>query len=298
VSDKRVYLIDASIYIFRAWFSLPDRWHTGDGMPLNAVYGYTGFLLEFFERVGLDSRVAVAFDESLGSCFRNDIYPDYKSSRALPDEALAFQLESCRAVTELVGLGCFGGPRFEADDYIAALAALANTDGQLVTVVTRDKDLGQILSRPGDQWWDFAADVCLDSTGFQQRFGVQPSQFADYLALVGDPVDDIPGVKGVGPKTAAAILEHFDDLAALGGSLDKVAELPIRGAAKVAERLGTEWSQVMLARKLTGLAESVPEVEELPPPGIPPVGFRRLAAQLSEWGLPKTLQARCLRLAA
>ena len=150
MSEDRIYLIDASIYIFRAWFSMPDRWHTEDGMPLNAVYGYTGFLLDFFSRVGLEAKVGVAFDESLGTCFRNDIFPGYKASRELPDEALAFQLSSCRALTETLGLACFGGTRYEADDYIAALAARANADARAVTIVTRDKDLGQILARDDD----------------------------------------------------------------------------------------------------------------------------------------------------
>ena len=85
------YLVDASIYIFRAYFSLPERWHSPDGYPLNAVYGYTLFLLELLETIGA-APVAVAFDESLGSCYRNTLYPGYKASRELPDEALAFQL--------------------------------------------------------------------------------------------------------------------------------------------------------------------------------------------------------------
>ncbi len=92
--ETRALLIDASIYIFRAWFSLPDRWHTQDGWPLNAVYGYCSFLLDLIEATASTGYGAAAFDESLGSCFRNDILPTYKSSRDLPDEALAFQLKA------------------------------------------------------------------------------------------------------------------------------------------------------------------------------------------------------------
>ena len=88
------YLVDASIYIFRAYFSLPERWHSPEGYPLNAVYGYTNFLIELLGQLPQPVHLAAAFDESLGSCFRNDIYPDYKASRELPDEALAFQLET------------------------------------------------------------------------------------------------------------------------------------------------------------------------------------------------------------
>ena len=110
MAANRLWLLDASIYIFRAWFSMPDRWHTPDGMPLNAVYGYTRFLLEFIEQQQ-PANLAAAFDESLGSCFRNDIYPAYKASRELPDEALAFQLEACRSVTELLAVPAFSGSR-------------------------------------------------------------------------------------------------------------------------------------------------------------------------------------------
>ena len=115
---QRVWLIDASIYIFRAYFSLPDRWHTAEGMPLNAVYGYVGFLLDFLAETEVPPHCAAAFDESLGTCFRNDIYAQYKASRELPDEALALQLEACRKVTECLGIPSYSGQRYEADDYL------------------------------------------------------------------------------------------------------------------------------------------------------------------------------------
>jgi 5'-3' exonuclease len=262
-------------------------------MPLNAVYGYTSFLLDLLERVGPARHLAAAFDESLGSCFRNDIYPDYKSSRELPDEALAFQLDSCRQVTEILGLPCFSGPTYEADDYIAALAAVAHASDVPVTIVTRDKDLGQILARDDDHWWDFAADTRLDIPAFSERFGVHPGQFADYLALVGDPVDDIPGVPGVGPKSAATLLQHFDDLEALGSALATVVDLPLRGAGRIAERLEAHWEQVVLARALTGVATDIPGVDELPVVDTAAAHYEALAEQLAAWGLPRTLQARC-----
>ena len=292
-----MWLIDASIYIFRAWFSLPDRWHTEDGLPLNAVYGYTSFLLDLMERVGSAKNMAAAFDESLGSCFRNEIYPDYKASRELPDEALAFQLNSCRQVTEMLGLPCFGGPRFEADDYIAALAQVAHGVNMPVTIVTRDKDLGQLLSHEDDHWWDFAADRRLDIPAFNERFGVRPGQFADYLALVGDPVDDIPGVPGIGPKSAAALLTHYDSLESLGSSLDTVADLPLRGSTRIAQQLEEHWKQVQLARRLTGLARSVPGVDAVPEVVTQAQHYEQLAGQLAEWGLPQALQTRCLEAA-
>ncbi|MFK7977075.1 MAG: 5'-3' exonuclease H3TH domain-containing protein [Halioglobus sp.] len=264
MTTERAWLIDASIYIFRAWFSMPDRWHTQDGMPVSAVYGYTKFLLDFLDMQGTEFYGVVAFDESLGSNYRNDIYPNYKVSRELPDDELAFQLDACRQVTQKLGFTCYGGPRYEADDYLASAARRYRQQGTPVTVVTRDKDLGQIIGGPDDAWWDFAQDVTLDEKSFYAKFGVRPNQFGDYLALVGDSIDDIPGVPGVGAKTAAALLQSYDTLAALEAGLTTVNALKIRGAAKVQERLIEHWPQVLVSRQLTGLADDIPEVSETP----------------------------------
>ena len=261
---QRAWLLDASIYIFRAWFSMPDRWHSDDGMPLNAVYGYASFLCDFLSRIHPATHIAAAFDESLGTCFRKEICADYKASRVLPDEALAFQLQCCRELTELSGIECFGGESHEADDYIATLARLAREQDCAVTVVTRDKDLGQVLLSEGDLWWDFAADQTLDADGFSHRFGVSPAQFADYQGLVGDSIDDIPGVPGVGPKTAAVLIKHFGDLESIEQGMDEVKALSLRGAARLPEKLSRYWSHALLSRELARLEQRVPEVEVLP----------------------------------
>jgi 5'-3' exonuclease len=257
-------LLDASIYIFRAWFSLPDRWYSPCGMPLNAVYGYASSLLDICRRVPPGDILAAAFDDSLGSCFRNDIFPGYKASRELPDEALAFQLGTCRELTARAGIACYGGPRYEADDYLACLARLARAQNMPITVITRDKDLGQLLLGDEDHWWDAAADRVVDRHGFVQQFGVHPHQFADYLALVGDSIDDIPGVPGVGPKTATALLQALESLEAIAARPDEVAALPIRGAARLPEKLEAHWSQVQVSRALASLQDEIGGVDALP----------------------------------
>ncbi len=292
----RAYLIDASIYIFRAWFSLPDRWHTIDGRPLNAVYGYTRFLLEFMQEQR-PRYCAATFDESLGSCFRNDLYPGYKASRELPDEALAFQLHSCREVSERLGLPCYGGERYEADDYLASLARLYRERRMPVTIVTRDKDLGQLIAGPEDQWWDYGGGVRLDGDGFAARFGVRPEQFADYLALVGDPVDDVPGVPGVGAKSAAALLQAFGDLDRIAINLERVGELGLRGAARLQQRLEQHWQTVELARELTRLETRVPGVEEAPDFGLTAACLEDLTEYLVAINLDGPLTRRCRTLA-
>lgn len=296
MSGSRAWLIDASIYIFRAYFSLPDRWHTTDGQSLNAVYGYASFLIDFLQRTSSPQYCAAAFDQSLGTCFRNDIYPQYKASRALPDEDLAFQLDTCRELTVLLGIPSLSGPRYEADDYIASLARLYREQGAAITVVTRDKDLGQLLSGSDDQWWDFAGNTLLDVDGFYQRFGVRPDQFADYLALVGDSIDDIPGVPGVGPKTAAALLGEHSTLAELKQSLHRIAQLPLRGAAKLGQKIGDHWDQVMIAKQLTALEAFIPGLDQAPIFVPDAKNAEAFTARLRELGLGGPLLQRGERM--
>jgi 5'-3' exonuclease len=298
MSADRAWLIDASIYIFRAWFSLPpERWQTRDGQPVNAVYGYTNFLLDFIDQTGQVSYCAAAFDESLGTNYRNDIFPSYKASRELPDEALAFQLQACREITERLGIPCYGGARYEADDYLASVARLYQQRDIAVTVVTRDKDLGQIIQGPADHWWDFAGGITLDAPGFKEKYGVRPQQFADYLALLGDPVDDIPGVPGIGAKTAARLLQSFENLDALAKGLGRVGELDIRGAAGVQLRLQEHWPQVLLARQLTALETHIPEVTELSRLRLCTAGLEQVMDYLTELNIGGALYRRCERLA-
>ncbi len=263
MSQQPAYLLDASIYIFRAYFSLPDNWHSSEGYSLNAVYGYAAFLLDLMGKLRERQPVmlAAAFDESLGSCFRNDVFPDYKRSRELPDEALAFQLQCCRELTEVLEIPCFAGPRFEADDYIATLAAQARAVNMPVTVITRDKDLGQLLLGEHDRLWDFAAGAQLSAQDFAEKFGVLPAQFSDYQGLVGDSVDDIPGVSGVGAKTAAALISHYGDLERLSYNLDQLQQTGIRGAGRIATKLREEWPNALLSRQLSRLAQHIPDVE-------------------------------------
>jgi 5'-3' exonuclease len=292
---NRACLLDSSIYIFRAWFSMPDNWHSRDGYPLSAVYGYTRFLLEFLERYR-PGYFAAGFDESLGSCFRNDIFPPYKSSRELPDEVLAFQLKACREVTARLGIPCYGGERYEADDYLATLAKLYRAQGISVSVITRDKDLGQIVQGPDDLWWDYASGVSLDAAGFREKFGVGPGQFADYLALVGDKVDDIPGVPGVGAKTAVRLLHEYNDLATLRENLQAVPALKLRGASRIAQSLESHWPQVEVARRLTALEEDIPELAVEPPFTLTSAALDSLAEYLSELNLEGPLTRRCQSL--
>ncbi len=294
---KRAWLIDASIYIFRAWFSLPDRWHSAEGMPLNALYGYVSFLLDFLEASEQPRHCAAAFDESLGTCFRNDLLPGYKASRELPDEALAFQLEACRHATECLGIPCYSGERYEADDYLGSLARVCRSQGMNITIVTRDKDLGQILSDDADHWWDFASGTTLNPRAFSLKHGVRPDQFAEYLALVGDPIDDVPGIPGVGPKSAVALLQAFESLEGIEANFDQISALDIRGAKSLQSKVQDHWPQVRLALQLTRLEQDVPGVTEPPEFELRNSAVQQLLDYLHSLPLQGPLLRRCEKLA-
>ncbi len=255
---RPVYLVDASMYIFRAWYSMPDRFADHAGRPTNAVYGFARFLCELIEKTSA-RRLAVAFDESLTTSYRNEIYPEYKANREPAPEELKRQFGWCRDLALHAGLPVYSHARFEADDLIASLARHCRERQQAYCVVTGDKDLTQLVGEH-DSWWDFARNNRLDAQGVHARLGVHPHQVADYLALTGDSVDNIPGIPGVGPKTAAALLNHFGDLDGLFNRLDEVAWLKIRGAKTLASRLREHEAAARLARRLTGLTDSIEDV--------------------------------------
>lgn len=251
-----VTLVDASIYIFRAWFSVPDSMRGENGQPINAVYGFTRFLAELLERSD-PTHIGIAFDESLTQSFRNDMYPAYKMNRELPPAELEQQFKWCRRVAEAAGLHCVGHDRYEADDLIATLALAMRQQGFNNVIVSGDKDLSQLV-REGDYWWDFARNQRLDSALVEQKFGVPPTAIQDYLGLCGDAVDNIPGVPGVGPKTAVALLQHFGDIETIYARLDEVASLPIRGAKKLPEKLQQHQQQAILSRDLATVNYQAP----------------------------------------
>ncbi len=249
-------LIDASIYIFQYYFSMPDNWFSREGYPTAAVYGYTTFLLRLLE-TEKPNRIAACFDESLGSCFRNQIYSGYKASRPPADELLAYQIEACREVTEILGIKTFASDKYEADDLIGSLVKRLRKSPVPIAILTRDKDLGQLVLRQQDYLWDYAKDDRFDEHGLFNRFGVHPHQLADYLALVGDAIDDIPGVPGVGPKSAVALLSAHGCIDGIFNNLTDLCLLPVRGAKRLAEKLSDYKDQIYMARELTRIVDNI-----------------------------------------
>ncbi|MBB6064310.1 5'-3' exonuclease [Pseudoxanthomonas broegbernensis] len=257
-----LHLVDASLYVFRAWHSMPDEFRDAHGWPTNAVHGFARFLLDLLERER-PRHIAVAFDEALDSCFRHRLYPQYKANRDPAPEELRRQFAHCKALCAALGLTVLADHEYEADDLIGSALHRARPAGYRGVIVSADKDLSQLLGEHDEQW-DYARGQRWGAAGVKARHGVHAHQIADYLALSGDAVDNIPGVGGVGAKTAAVLLGHFGSLDALLARVDEVAFLRLRGAARVAVRLREQREHALLWRQLTTIACDAPLAYEGP----------------------------------
>ncbi|MGH8076399.1 MAG: 5'-3' exonuclease [Lysobacter sp.] len=251
-----LYLVDASLYVFRAWHSMPNEFHDSDGWPTNAVHGFARFLLELIERER-PQHIVIAFDEAHDSCFRNTLYPAYKANRDPAPEELRRQFAHCKALCIALGLAVLSHREYEADDLIGSAAYAARAHGFRAVIVSADKDLSQLLDEHDEQW-DYARNQRWGAAGVPARHGVEARQMADYLALCGDAVDNIPGVPGIGAKTAVALLAHFDTLDGLLARVEEVPYLRLRGAASAAAKLREHREQALLCRQLSTIALDAP----------------------------------------
>jgi len=220
------------------------------------VRGFVDMLARFI-REERPEHLLVAFDGSLTTSFRNDVYPEYKANRDLPDEDLVAQLDRCQEVAAAMGAFCCIDDRYEADDLVATAKARFSPEVEETVVVTADKDLAQLVD---ERTWflDFARGTRLGPADVVERFGVRPEQIREFLGLAGDSVDNIPGVRGVGPKTAVALLQEFADLDELYGDLDRVAGLTIRGARTLGKKLAEHREAAFLSRDLATCATDAP----------------------------------------
>lgn len=250
-NTKPVYLIDSSIYVFRAWFTLPDTIVDVDNNPVNAVYGFADFLLRIIESEK-PAYLACMFDESLATSVRNEIYPAYKANRESAPEDLKYQFKLCRQLVAAAGITDLGSGSLEADDIIGMFSQFYRERGYKNIILTADKDLTQFIGEH-DIWWDYARNVKLGSKQIEKKFGVTPEQIADLLALTGDKVDNIPGVPGVGVKTAAGLLRKWKNLDGLLNNIPQIGSMKIRGAKRIQQLIEEHAEQVRMARQLTGL---------------------------------------------
>ncbi|MCH7536563.1 MAG: hypothetical protein IID57_01790 [Proteobacteria bacterium] len=288
------YLIDASVYVFRAYYSMPEDMVDDNNNPINALYGFCRFIGDFMEQV-TPEYIAVLFDESLADSFRKDIYPEYKANREPAPPELKRQFEQCRRYVRALGVMECSSPSYEADDLIGTLVTHGRNHGRSSTIVTRDKDLSQLIAKD-DVFWDFAGKGKIRYEQIPDTFGVWPEQIADFLALAGDAVDNIKGVPGVGKKTATVLLQHFGSLEKIYDNLDSVHEVNVRGAKTLGAKLEAHKEDAILARKLTGIACDVPieNAESAMQPSAPRLG--EINALFDEAGIGTALRRQAERI--
>ncbi len=255
-SNRTLYLIDASMYVFRAWHSMPDVFFDADGNPVNAVHGFARFLLDFVERTHARHAVA-AFDIALTSSFRNAFYPAYKANRDPAPPELKRQFQYCRELAAAFGFVVLADAAYEADDLIGSVLAATRDSRDHAVIVSADKDFGQLLDADVEQW-DYARGQRWGAAGVPARLGVEATQVVDYLALTGDAIDNIPGVPGIGAKGAAALLAHFGSLDALLARIDEVPFLRVRGAKALAAKLRAHGDSARLSQRLARIALDAP----------------------------------------
>jgi DNA polymerase-1 len=250
---KPVYVIDAMNYIFRAYHGLPDNITSPSGMLTNAVLGYLRTLLRIIKERKPEYMVA-AFERDVS--FRTSIFAAYKANRTQPPADLERQFDYCRKITEAIGVACLELDNYEADDVIGTIAAQMAAHGHEVVVVTGDKDMSQLVC-DGIRVYDIAREHWLDEAAVRDKFGVAPTQIPDLLALHGDHVDNIPGIPGVGEKTARQILS-------VCGSVEDVVHtgidgrLKFRGRDEILKRIRENMDTVRTSRILATICCDAP----------------------------------------
>ncbi|MPZ11554.1 MAG: DNA polymerase I [Kiloniellaceae bacterium] len=245
---KHLYLVDGSGYIFRAYFAIPPR-STSDGTPTNATFGFTNMLVKLLRESDADA-IAVIFDKS-AKTFRNTIYPQYKAHRPEPPEDLVPQFAAIREATRAFNLPCIELEGYEADDLIATYARQAKAAGAEVTIVSSDKDLMQLVDG-GITMLDPIKDRWIGRDQVVEKFGVQPERVVDVQALAGDSTDNVPGVPGIGIKTAAQLINEYGDLDTLLARAGEIKQVKRR------EKLIENTELARISRQLVMLERNVP----------------------------------------
>ena len=285
----RLFLIDGSSYIFRAFFAIPPLSNAA-GMPTNAIFGFTNILLKLLKQ-HRPEYVVVALDAGRVT-FRNEMFADYKSNRPEAPAELVPQFPYFRKVLDALNLPLLELPGYEADDIIATLCGRMSGQGCEVVVVSSDKDLMQLVT-DGIRLLDSAKDLWIGADQVREKFGVAPEQVVEVMGLMGDPVDNIPGVKGIGEKTAIALIQQFQTLENLFAHLAEVEKMKLRGAARVRNLLAEGQQAAFLSRDLATVKRDVPvdvSLENLAFQGPNKEKLEQLFSELNFTQLLKTLE--------
>ncbi len=254
-----VHLFDGHVYIFRAYYSLPPM-TAADGMPCNAAYGFANTLLRYLVEED-PSHVGVCFDAAMTS-FRNELEPEYKAQRDAPPDDLEPQFDLCHEISVALGFATYEVDDYEADDLLAAISDEVVRRRGSTRVLTTDKDLCQLVREDGRVVvHDLAREKTFDADAVREKFGVSPSQIPDYLGLVGDTVDNLPGVPGIGAKSAAAVLRVFETIEEVPQDFGEWGAITARGAKRMAERIAEHRSRALKTKGLATVVRDVPGIK-------------------------------------
>ncbi len=252
---KTIYVVDGSSYLYRAYFSTHREFTSSSGLPTRAIYVITNMMLKILREKDPDY-ILVAWDAK-GPTFRHELFDQYKANRPPMPDDLSVQVPYVRKILDALGIAQMEIQGFEADDIMAAVAKkFRNKRGYKVVLVTGDKDMRQLVSE-NVILWDPMKDSITDLDSFRKEYGIEPHQYPDVQALSGDASDNIPGVPGVGPKTALKLIREFGSIENLVKNLDKLKK------GKLKERLLENKDRLPLWKRLASLDDGIPEEIEL-----------------------------------
>lgn len=254
--QKCFIVVDGNSFIYRAYHATKHlKQTTTDGVPTGAINGVLNMIHSLAHRF-IETPIIMVFD-SAGDSFRKTIYPDYKATRSTPPDELLAQLPAIHELVRAMGLPILIEPGVEADDVIGTLAQDAIDNDHLLLICTGDKDMAQLVCN-NVRLLDTMKNTLTCELGVVEKFGVRPDQIIDFLALVGDSVDNIPGIKGVGGKTAAELLNAMGSLDNMLDNVEEVRKLPIRNASGIADAMVSDRVTIKMAQFLATIKRDVP----------------------------------------
>jgi len=274
----KLHLVDGTYELFRAHFGVPAR-TTPDGRPVGATYGLVASTLALLAEPGI-THVAAAFDSVVES-FRNDVFPAYKAGEGIEPELLD-QFPLAERAMRAIGVATWSMYEFEADDALATAAHRWRGEVEQVVILSPDKDMAQCFGEPGVVGYDRRKGAFIDSAGVVEKFGVAPESIPDYLALVGDTADGLPGLPGWGAKSSATVLAHYRHLESIPLEVSRW-EIAVRGADNLCATLRAQMGDALLYRFLAQLRLDVPlpdSLADLEWRGVPTASFERLCDEL------------------
>ena len=276
--QRRILLIDGTGLIFRAYYSIRSEMTTPDGVPVNAVYGLVRMVMKAFRDVR-STAGAVAFDAGKRT-FRNEMFPEYKAQRESPPEELCRQFELSQDTVRAMEVPVYCEEGYEADDIIATLARQARAVGHAVTILTSDRDILQLVGEDCELLMPMGGGVfkTMDLPAFDEKYGFPVERFVDFKAIMGDPSDNIPGIKGIGEKGAAKLVATYGRLEQIYANLDMVRPDGVRRKLQGAK------DEVFLYRDLVTLKDDVPVEYDFAGRTLPNFAGEEFQQRLADYG--------------